>query len=187
MAEDKIKDEILEEETVSEETTEAEAEVEESSENAEGEATEAPAEEAAEPEESGDEKYLRLLAEFQNFKRRTLNEKKDIREYANQKIVGDLLPVLDNFERALATNAADDPDAYAKGMSMILEQLLAALTKVGVKEMEALGEEFDPNKHNAVMHADSEEYEEGKVCNVFQKGYELNGKVVRAAMVAVAK
>lgn len=144
-------------------------------------------EEATEPEESEESKYMRLLAEFQNFKKRTSKEKDDIRSYANEKLVGDILPVLDNFERALATSAADDPEAYAKGMNMIFDQLVDALTKVGLKEIESLGTDFDPNKHNAVMHADSEEYDEGKVCTVLQKGYDLNGRVVRPAMVAVAK
>lgn len=138
-------------------------------------------------DESSDDKYVRLLAEFQNYKRRTAKEKTDIRTYANEKIAGDLLPVMDNFERALATNAGDDPEAYAKGMAMIFDQLKTALNNVGVKEVEALGEDFDPTRHNAVMHSESEEYEEGKVCMVLQKGYELNGKVIRAAMVAVAK
>lgn len=138
-------------------------------------------------EESSDDKYVRLLAEFQNYKRRTAKEKTDIRTYANEKIAGDLLPVMDNFERALATNAGDDPEAYAKGMAMIFDQLKTALNNVGVKEVEALGEDFDPTRHNAVMHSESEEYEEGKVCMVLQKGYELNGKIIRAAMVAVAK
>lgn len=138
-------------------------------------------------DESSDDKYVRLLAEFQNYKRRTAKEKTDIRTYANEKIAGDLLPVMDNFERALATNAGDDPEAYAKGMAMIFDQLKTALNNVGVKEVEALGEDFDPTRHNAVMHSESEEYEEGKVCMVLQKGYELNGKIIRAAMVAVAK
>ena len=138
-------------------------------------------------DESSDDKYVRLLAEFQNYKRRTAKEKTDIRTYANEKIAGDLLPVMDNFERALATNAGDDPEAYAKGMAMIFDQLKTALNNVGVKEVEALGEDFDPTRHNAVIHSESEEYEEGKVCMVLQKGYELNGKIIRAAMVAVAK
>lgn len=138
-------------------------------------------------DESSDDKYVRLLAEFQNYKRRTAKEKTDIRTYANEKIAGDLLPVMDNFERALATDAGDDPEAYAKGMAMIFDQLKTALNNVGVKEVEALGEDFDPTRHNAVMHSESEEYEEGKVCMVLQKGYELNGKIIRAAMVAVAK
>ena len=179
----------------------AEAEAAETSSEESGEATGPDAEEsdaeagietgseadADAKDESSDDKYVRLLAEFQNYKRRTAKEKTDIRTYANEKIAGDLLPVMDNFERALATNAGDDPEAYAKGMAMIFDQLKTALNNVGVKEVEALGEDFDPTRHNAVMHSESEEYEEGKVCMVLQKGYELNGKIIRAAMVAVAK
>lgn len=179
----------------------AEAEAAETSSEESGEATGPDAEEsdaeagietgseadADAKDESSDDKYVRLLAEFQNYKRRTAKEKTDIRTYANEKIAGDLLPVMDNFERALATNAGDDPEAYAKGMAMIFDQLKTALNNVGVKEVEALGEDFDPTRHNAVMHSESEEYEEGKVCMVLQKGYELNGKIIRAAMVAVAR
>lgn len=170
----------------------SEGDCEEAGPEAEGSEAEVGAETGGEEtadakEESSDDKYVRLLAEFQNYKRRTAKEKTDIRTYANEKIAGDLLPVMDNFERALATNAGDDPEAYAKGMAMIFDQLKTALNNVGVKEVEALGEDFDPTRHNAVMHSESEEYEEGKVCMVLQKGYELNGKIIRAAMVAVAK
>lgn len=154
--------------------------------NSESSSEEQNTEQKAE-EESGDEKYVRLMAEFQNFKKRTAKEKKDIHAYANEKLVTDILPIFDNFERALITNAADDPEGYAKGMNLIFDQLKDALTKVGLKEIETLGTDFDPNKHNAVMHSESEEYEEGKVCTVLQKGYELNGKVIRPSMVAVAK
>lgn len=151
------------------------------------EPSEKESEEQKPEEESGEEKYMRLMAEFQNFKKRTAKEKTDIHAYANEKLVTDILPIFDNFERALATNAADDPEGYAKGMNLIFDQLKDALTKVGLKEIETLGTDFDPNKHNAVMHSESDEYEEGKVCTVLQKGYELNGKVVRPSMVAVAK
>ena len=133
------------------------------------------------------EKYLRLLAEFQNFKKRSAKEKSDIHAYANEKIINDLLPVLDNFERALGTAAGDDPEAYAKGMALIFEQMKTALEKAGLKEVEALGETFDPTKHNAVMMEDSKDYESGKVSQVLQKGYALNDRVLRAAMVAVSK
>ena len=198
MTEDKKMGECMEEDkdlstAASEEAAEAEAAAEpEAGSEAEGSEAEAGGEADADAdadakEESSDDKYVRLLAEFQNYKRRTAKEKTDIRTYANEKIAGDLLPVMDNFERALATNAGDDPEAYARGMAMIFDQLKTALVNVGVKEVEALGEDFDPTRHNAVMHSESEEYEEGKVCMVLQKGYELNGKIIRAAMVAVAK
>ena len=172
------------------ETTSKEDEQPESSEGSEDNASEATAEDnskKAEAEENGDAKYLRLMAEFQNYKKRVAKEKSDIHSYANEKIVTELLEVLDNFERALATDNSTDVEGYAQGMKLIFDQLLGVLTKSGLVEVKALGEEFDPNMHNAVMTADSEEYDSNKVCSVLQKGYTLNGKVVRPSMVTVAK
>lgn len=165
-------------------------------ENAEAdEADEDPAKEVdKEPsaEEQESERYMRLMAEFQNFKRRAAKEKSDIHAFANERIVNDLLPVLDNFERALegddSRNSENEELAnYAKGMELIFEQLRAALKKAGLKEIEALGQDFDPNVHNAVMTDQTDEYEDGKVSKVMQKGYKLNDKVVRPSMVAVNK
>lgn len=172
------------------ETISKEDEQPESSEGSEDNASEAAAEDnskKAEAEENGDAKYLRLMAEFQNYKKRVAKEKSDIHSYANEKIVTELLEVLDNFERALATDNSTDVEGYAQGMKLIFDQLLGVLTKSGLVEVKALGEEFDPNMHNAVMTADSEEYDSNKVCNVLQKGYTLNGKVIRPSMVTVAK
>ena len=172
------------------ETTSKEDEQPESSESSEDNASEATAEDnskKAEAEENGDAKYLRLMAEFQNYKKRVAKEKSDIHSYANEKIVTELLEVLDNFERALATDNSTDVEGYAQGMRLIFDQLLGVLTKSGLVEVKALGEEFDPNMHNAVMTADSEEYDSNKVCSVLQKGYTLNGKVIRPSMVTVAK
>ena len=172
------------------ETTSKEDEQPESSESSEDNASEAAAEDnskKAEAEENGDAKYLRLMAEFQNYKKRVAKEKSDIHSYANEKIVTELLEVLDNFERALATDNSTDVEGYAQGMKLIFDQLLGVLTKSGLVEVKALGEDFDPNMHNAVMTADSEEYDSNKVCSVLQKGYTLNGKVIRPSMVTVAK
>ena len=172
------------------ETTSKEDEQPESSESSEDNASEVATEDnskKAEAEENGDEKYLRLMAEFQNYKKRVAKEKSDIHSYANEKIVTELLEVLDNFERALATDNSTDVEGYAQGMKLIFDQLLGVLTKSGLVEVKALGEEFDPNMHNAVMTADSEEYDSNKVCSVLQKGYTLNGKVIRPSMVTVAK
>ena len=171
-------EEVAEEATESAE--EAAEDVKEKAEEVEEEVKE-KAEEAAESE-----RYMRLMAEFQNFKKRAAKEKTDIHAYANEKIMNELLPVLDNFERALETDASD-AEAYAKGMSLIFEQMKTALEKSGLKEIEALGETFDPNLHNAVMMEDSEEHESGKVSKVLQKGYTLNDKVIRPSMVAVSK
>lgn len=172
------------------ETTSKEDEQPESSESSEDNASEAAAEDnskKAEAEENGDAKYLRLMAEFQNYKKRVAKEKSDIHSYANEKIVTELLEVLDNFERALAADNSTDVEGYAQGMKLIFDQLLGVLTKSGLVEVKALGEEFDPNMHNAVMTTDSEEYDSNKVCSVLQKGYTLNGKVIRPSMVTVAK
>ena len=177
----------------------AETKAEEAGEQAEDEAAEAAAEEAAKEEdtrnaeeeakkaeEAESERYMRLMAEFQNFKRRVAREKSDIHAYANEKIVGDLLPVLDNFERALDTEGGD-LEAYAKGMQLIFEQLKKALENAGLEEIKAMDETFDPNVHNAVMTESLEDKEDGTVTNVLQKGYKLKDKVIRPSMVAVNK
>lgn len=189
-------EEVKEEAEEKKAEAEAEAVKEEASGEAEaGEKPEEAGEEASEGSDKKDEKdaeaeeserYMRLMAEFQNFKRRAAREKSDIHAYANERIVSDLLPVLDNFERALNTET-DEIEAYAKGMELIFEQLKSALDKAGVKEIEALGCDFDPNVHNAVMTDNTEEYENDKISKVLQKGYKLNDKVVRPSMVAVNK
>ncbi|MBR2390479.1 MAG: nucleotide exchange factor GrpE [Mogibacterium sp.] len=177
-----------------------EVKAEEAEEKAEGEAAEeaekeeAPKEdeakkaeeEAKKAEEAESERYMRLMAEFQNFKRRVAREKSDIHAYANEKIVGELLPVLDNFERALDTEGGDF-EAYAKGMQLIFEQLKKALENAGLEEIKAKDEAFDPNVHNAVMTECLEDKEDGTVTNVLQKGYKLKDKVIRPSMVAVNK
>ena len=136
--------------------------------------------------EAESERYMRLMAEFQNFKRRAAREKSDIHAYANEKIIGELLPVLDNFERALQTESGD-LESYSKGMELIFTQLKTALEHAGLEEIKALGEDFDPNVHNAVMTEDSEEHDDGKISKVLQKGYKLNDKVIRPSMVAVVR
>lgn len=141
-------------------------------------------EEKKEPEEDGDARYLRLMADFQNYKKRIEKEKSDIYSYANEKLITEMLEVLDNFERALGQE--ESGDSFKEGMEMIFKQLGNVLEKAGLAEITALGEEFDPNFHNAVMTEETEEYESGKVSGVMQKGYTLNGKVIRPSMVKVA-
>ena len=172
-------DEVLEEEVI-EETSEV-CEDAEADEEAEAQAEE---KEANPEDEALNERYLRLMADLQNFKRRTEKEKSDIYAFANEKIIGELLNVIDNFERAMASGNAEDN--FYKGMEMILKQLLGVIEKAGASEIKALGEDFDPNFHNAIMMEDSTEYESGKVTGVLQKGYVLNNKVIRPAMVKVA-
>ena len=174
-------------------TEEAEAETEKANEHAEEETAEDKASEeegkACEEAPSAEEealntKYLRLMADFQNYKRRTEKEKNDIYAFANEKIVSELLNVIDNFERAL--DAGDSGDSFVEGMNLIFKQLQGVLEKAGVVEIEALGQDFDPNFHHAVLMEDSAEYESGKVTSVLQKGYLLNNKVIRPSMVKVA-
>lgn len=145
--------------------------------------TEENTSEKKEEEESADAKYMRLMADFQNFKRRTEKEKSDIYAYANEKIALGLLEVIDNFERALEHECVDK--AYAEGMELILKQFIDVLGKSGIEEIKTLGEDFDPNFHNAVMMEDNPEFESGKVTSVLQKGYTLNSKVIRPSMVKV--
>ena len=147
---------------------------------------EGAAEPAAEDEDMKT-KYLRLAADFQNFKRRTEKEKSDIYAYANEKIALDLLDVIDNFERALVHQKDCKDEKMKEGMDMIFKQLQTVLEKNKIVEIAALGEEFDPNVHNAVMTGAAQEYESGKVSAVLQKGYKLNNKVIRPAMVKVAE
>ena len=131
-------------------------------------------------------RYMRLMADFQNQKKRFEKERADIYQFANEDIVKSLLEVLDNFERALEASKDADPK-FLEGMQMIFKQLLGALEKAGVSEIKALGEEFDPNFHNAVMMEETSEYESNKVSGVLQKGYTLNSKVIRPSMVKVAQ
>jgi len=130
---------------------------------------------------------LRLQADFDNYRKRTQKEKVELIKYASERIVGDLLPVLDNFERA-ASAAKVNPDfaAFSQGVDMILRQLQTALSKEGLKAMEAVGQPFDPNLHDAVLRVDSDEHPENTVVEEIQKGYYLKEKVLRPCMVKVS-
>ena len=153
------------------------------------EAKEAKAEEKTAEKKEEDEdlntRYMRLMADFQNFRRRTEKEKGDIYAFGNEKLVSDLLPVLDNMERALA--AAPEGDKFAEGMELIYKQMVDVLKKNKVEEIEADGKAFDPNLHNAVMRQAKEGAESDTIITVLQKGYTLNGKVVRPSTVIVAE
>ena len=130
------------------------------------------------------EKYMRLAADFQNYKRRTENERKDIAAFANERIVKELLNVIDSFERALETAKCED-ESFRNGVELIYKQLITTLTGFGVEVIPTEGE-FDPNFHNAVMSEAVEGEEAGKILMVMQKGYTLNGRVVRPSMVKVS-
>lgn len=187
MSEEQKKEAQTPEDEVKKETGSAETSETPEEDNAPEAAEEKAEEKSEEKADDGNEKYVRLMAEFQNYKKRVAKEKNDIREYATEKLVMELLPVLDNFERALAASAEDDPAGYAKGMELIFTQMVTELQKSGLAEVEAEGQDFDPTKHNAVMTEENEELESGKVSKVLQKGYALNDKVIRPSMVAVTK
>ena len=129
------------------------------------------------------EKYIRLLAEFDNFKKRTMREKAVMRDDGVQAAVLKFLPVIDNFERAMAAYSGDEN--VQKGFDMILRQMKDALAGLGVAEIAAVGEVFDPNRHEAVMMVESSEYESGVVAEELMKGYLYRDKVVRFSMVKV--
>lgn len=131
------------------------------------------------------DKFMRLQADFANYKRRTEAQKTEYVELGVKKIVNDLLPVLDNFERAL--DSIGEKDSTYDGILMIKNQLTDVLKKEGIVEMKALGEEFDPTYHNAVLTEDSDEYDSGYVIEVLQKGYLINDKTLRPAMVKVSQ
>lgn len=131
-----------------------------------------------------EDKFLRLAAEYDNFRRRSQKEKENIYADATADAVKALLPVYDNLERALAQETADE--AYKKGVEMTMSGLKKALEGLGVTEIAAAGQPFDPNIHNAVMHIDEENLGENVVAEVFQAGFMLGDKVIRFAMVKVA-
>ena len=131
------------------------------------------------------DKVMRQMAEFENFRRRTELEKSQMFATGAKSIVEKILPVVDNFERGLAT-VEEGADPFADGMLMIYKQLLTTLDEAGVKPIEAVGQEFNPDFHNAVMHVEDEEVGENIVVEEFQKGYMYNDTVVRHSMVKVA-
>ena len=137
------------------------------------------------PAEDNDARYMRLAADFQNYKRRVEKEKSDIYQYANEKIALDIIEVMDNFDRALGHESTDAQ--FAEGVTLIYKQLKGVLDKHNIIEIPAVGQEFDPNFHNAVMTEDNPDFESGYVTEAFQKGYTLNGKVIRPSMVKVAQ
>ena len=133
-----------------------------------------------------EDKVKRQLAEFENFRNRTEKEKAQMYDMGAKSVLEKILPVIDNFERGLATVPQEDAGgAFAEGMNMIYKQLLSELEKIGVTPIEAVGKEFDPNLHNAVMQMESEEYESGIVAQEMQKGYMYRDTVIRHSMVAV--
>lgn len=132
-----------------------------------------------------DDKYKRLQAEYSNYMRRTQQEKETIGLFANEKIINELIPVIDSMERAIDA-CTDKEDNMYKGIELVHKQLLDCLTKFGVEEIASLNEDFDPNSHLAVMQESVDGVESNKVVAVLQKGYKLKTKVLRPTMVKVS-
>ncbi len=131
------------------------------------------------------DQLFRLQAELINYRKRVERDRADVIQFANEKLIIELIAVLDNFHRALASEK--EHDHFYQGMELIFQQFLKALEDHGVEEFAADGEDFDPNLHHAVLMEESEEVESGKIIETLQRGYKLNGKLVRPAMVKVAK
>ena len=132
-----------------------------------------------------EDRTKRQMAEFENFRKRTEKEKSMMFDPRAKSVIEKILPVIDNFERGLAAIEPDNKDSFYEGMVMIHKQMLSELEKIGVTPIEAVGKEFDPNFHNAVMQVESEEFEYGIVAQELQKGYMYRESVVRYSMVAV--
>ncbi|MDE6747929.1 MAG: nucleotide exchange factor GrpE [Lachnospiraceae bacterium] len=135
-----------------------------------------------------EDRARRQMAEFDNFRKRTEKEKSAMFETGAKSVIEKILPIVDNFERGLASVPEEEKgSAFAQGMEMIYKQLMTELDAIDVKPIEAVGQEFNPEFHNAVMQVESEEYEAGMVAQELQKGYTYRGSVVRHSMVAVVQ
>lgn len=144
------------------------------------------AEELREKLEAEQNKYLRLLADYDNFKRRAQIDKELANKFRSQSLLADILPVLDNFERALSLQTTSEESAsLLKGVEMVQKSLIEAVSREGLEEIKAVGEPFDPNFHQAVMQEKDDSTEPGTVLQELQKGYVLKGRVLRPAMVKV--
>ncbi len=191
MNEDKKQDTPLEEteeskeEVKAEETTAEEPKKEEKKEKKFGKKKDEERLAALESEKAAlNDKYLRLAAEYDNYRRRSQKERDALYGEVKADTVQKFLPVYDNLERALKQGTEDE--AYRKGVELIMAQLNTTLEKLGVTVIESLGQTFDPALHNAVMHVDDEEKGENEIVEVFQQGFKLGDKVIRFAMVKVA-
>ena len=148
---------------------------------------ETPAEEVNEFEEKFkdmNDKYLRTLAEYDNYRKRTIKEKESIYPEAKATVIEKFLPIIDNFQRAI--DSAENKDAFYDGVVMLKKQMDETLSALGVEEIKAVGEEFNPELHNAVMHVEDEEAGENVIVEEFQKGYKIGDRVIRHSMVKVA-
>jgi len=133
------------------------------------------------------DQLLRTAAEFKNYRTRMDRERRELSDFATSEILMELLPIIDNFERALQAPAGADADAFRKGVELIHKQMFDLLRKRGVTPIDALGADFDPNVHQAVIHEASGDHREGEVMQELQRGYRLGDRLLRPAMVKVAK
>ena len=134
------------------------------------------------------DKYLRACAELENYKKRAARDREDFIKYGNETLIKDMLPTVDSMERALK-HASDSEDfkAFADGLGLIRDNFISALGKHGVEEIDAIGKNFDPNFHEALMQVDGEKKEDNKVVEEFEKGYLLNGRLLRPSKVSISK
>ena len=136
---------------------------------------------------SRNDQLMRVAADFENYKRRQEREKEEMAKYAGQQVVANLLPVIDNFERALQAENAQDPASFVEGIRMIQKQLVDVLTKANVAVVEAKGQPFNPEFHEAIASEVNDEVEDETVLEEFQKGYIMHGRLIRPAIVKVSK
>lgn len=169
MTKDNLEEEIVEEEIDSKEDKE------------ENESKE------SEKVEELENRLIRLQADFENYKKRAMKEKQDIVKYSLEEIILDILPVIDSFNRALDIENTENEEGIYEGLKMINSQLIETLEKKGLKEIDALEKEFDPNYHNAILQEEADGVDSNIVIKVFQAGYTLNDKVIRPSMVVVSK
>lgn len=171
----KAKDDEIKEEKAPEKETESAAQAEEKS----------PLELLEEQLNQTKDSLLRTAAEYANYRARSVKEKEQTFSNAKGTVVSEMLPVIDNLERALGADNSDY-EALKKGVEMTLSGLMASLEKLGVEQFGEIGDSFDPNLHNAVMHVEDEELGENVITDVFQKGYKIEDRVIRPAMVKTA-
>ena len=171
-------------EEVQQEAADAETDAEEAAEETEEQNAEKLAGELADL----NQRFLRVAADFENYKRRTAQEKDDLLKYSNAKLIGELLPVLDNFQLALK-NSGNSPEVQnmVKGMEMIYRQMLQVLEQAGMSKIEAVGQPFDPKLHEAIMQVEDDSVPEDTVVEELRAGYMLKERVIRPSMVKVSK
>jgi molecular chaperone GrpE len=134
------------------------------------------------------DKYVRAVAELDNYKKRAVRDKADAIKYGNESLLRDILPLVDNVDRALEhAGTSDDFAAFKNGLKMLHEQLLCCLKKHGVEVIDTAGKDFDPNVHEAMLQVESDEHEASKVVSEFERGYLLNGRLLRPSKVCVCK